>query len=77
MVSSTQNSIDYDRESEAATNASDSIILSWTSSLTKAMRYMLKADLSSQPATPPTTNHHGLLYAEPMTSDERPHIKYD
>jgi 1-phosphatidylinositol-3-phosphate 5-kinase len=78
-TSTTQDSIDRDRESEAAaTNASDSIILSWTSSLTNAMRYMLKADLPSQPgATPPAKNHHGLLYADPMTIDERPHIKYD
>jgi len=30
-------------------------------------------------ATLPTKNHHasGLLYADPMTIDERPHIKYD
>jgi len=76
-MSTTQDSIDRDRESEAGTNASDSIILSWTSSLTNAMRYMLKADLPSQPATPPAKNHHGLLYADPMTIDERPHIKYD
>lgn len=41
------------------------------------MRYILKADLPSQPATPPTKNHHGLLYADPMTINERPHIKYD
>jgi 1-phosphatidylinositol-3-phosphate 5-kinase len=32
---------------------------------------------SSQPATPPTKNHHGLLYADQMTIDEPPHIKYD
>ena len=76
-VSTTQDSIDRERESEAATRASDSFMLSWTSSLTNAMRYMLKADLPSQPATPPTRNHHGLLYADPMTIDERPHIKYD
>jgi 1-phosphatidylinositol-3-phosphate 5-kinase len=76
-MSTTQGSIDRDRESEAATNASDSIMLSWTNSLTNAMRYMLKADLPSQPATPPAKNHHGLLYADPMTIDERPHIKYD
>jgi 1-phosphatidylinositol-3-phosphate 5-kinase len=62
-------------EPEAAAN--DSIILSWTSSLTNAMRYVLKADLSSPPATPPAKNHHGLLYADPLTIDERPHIKYD
>ena len=75
-VSTTQDSIDRGRESEA-TNASDSIMLSWTSSLTSAMRYMLKADLPSQPASPPTKNHHGLLYADPMAIDERPHVKYD
>jgi len=79
-VSTTQDSVDRerDRESEAASaNASDSFILSWTSSLTNAMRYMIKADLPSGPATPPAKNHHGLLYADPMTIDERPHIKYD
>ena len=77
-VTSTQDSIDRDRESEVATNASDSsLMLSWTNSLTSAMRYMLKADLPSQPATPPAKNHHGLLYADPMSIDERPHIKYD
>jgi 1-phosphatidylinositol-3-phosphate 5-kinase len=74
-VSTTQDSIDRDRESEAANN--ESFMLSWTNSLTSAMRYMLKADLPSQPATPPTKNHHGLLFADPMTIDERPHIKYD
>jgi 1-phosphatidylinositol-3-phosphate 5-kinase len=41
------------------------------------MQYMLKADLPSQPATPPTKNHHGLLYANSVMIDERPHIKYD
>jgi 1-phosphatidylinositol-3-phosphate 5-kinase len=76
-VSTMQDSIDRDRESEAATNANDSFMLSWTSSLTSAMRYMLKADLPSQPVTSPTKNHHGLLYADPMSIDERPHIKYD
>jgi hypothetical protein len=76
-MNTTQDSIDHDRESEAATNASDDFVLSWTSSLTNAMRYMLKADLSSQPVTPPTKNHHGLLHADPTTTDERPHIKYD
>jgi 1-phosphatidylinositol-3-phosphate 5-kinase len=70
-VSTTQDSI----EPESAAN--DSIVLSWTSSLTNAMRYMLKADLHSPPATPPAKNHHGLLYADPLTIDERPHIKYD
>jgi len=57
--------------------AHESTILSWTSSLTNAMRYMLKADLPSRPATPAAKNHHGLLYADPLTIDERPHIKYD
>ena len=80
-VSTMQDSIvDRDhRESEAATNpnASDGFMLSWTNSLTSAMRYMLKADLPTQPATPPAKNHHGLLYADPMAIDERPHIKYD
>jgi 1-phosphatidylinositol-3-phosphate 5-kinase len=76
-VSTTQDSIDRDRDSEAATNASDGIILSWTSSLTNTMRYMLKADLPSQPATPPTKNHHCPLYADLMTIDERPHVKYN
>lgn len=78
-VSTTQDSIDRDGGREAAAN--ESFMLSWTSSLTSAMRYMLKADLPSQqpePATtPPTKNHHGLLYADPMAIDERPHIKYD
>jgi hypothetical protein len=74
-VGTTQDSIDRDCELEAATNASDSSILSWTSSLTNARRYIVKADLPFQPATPPTKNHHGLLYADPMTIDERPHIK--
>jgi len=55
----------------------ESAILSWTSSLTNAMRYMLKADLPSRPATPAAKNHHGLLFADPLTIDERPHIKYD
>ncbi len=37
---------------------------------------MLNADLSSQPAMPPTENLHDLLCADPMSIDERPHIKY-
>jgi 1-phosphatidylinositol-3-phosphate 5-kinase len=73
-ASTTQGSLDRDRESETA---NESFMLSWTSSLTSAMRYMLKADLPSQPATTPTKNHHGLLYADPLAIDERPHIKYD
>jgi 1-phosphatidylinositol-3-phosphate 5-kinase len=71
---------DSTTEAEAAANASanDSFILSWTSSLTNAMRYVLKADLSARPATPPAKNHHGLLFADPLgTIDERPHVKYD
>ena len=55
-------------------------ILSWTNSLTTAMRYMLKGDLPSRPATPAVgaaNHHHGLLYADPLTIDERPHIKYE
>jgi hypothetical protein len=76
-VSTTQDSIDRNRESEAATNSSDSFVLSWTSSLTSAMRYILKVDYPSQPASPPTENHHGLLYADAMMIAERPHIKYD
>jgi hypothetical protein len=38
-----------------------------------AILYMLKANLPSQLATPPTKIHHVLLYAGPMTIDERPH----
>jgi 1-phosphatidylinositol-3-phosphate 5-kinase len=70
-VRTTQDSIEPESE------ANDSIILSWTSSLTNAMRYMLKADLPSRPTMPLARNHHGLLYADPLTIDERPHIKYD
>ena len=61
---------------EAATIHEGSI-LSWTNSLTTAMRYMLKSDLPSRPATAAVNHHHGLLYADPLTIDERPHIKYD
>jgi 1-phosphatidylinositol-3-phosphate 5-kinase len=70
-VSTTQDT----SESEAA--AQEESIFSWTSSLTNAMRYMLKADQPSRPAMPTLKNHHGLLYADPLTIDERPHIKYD
>ncbi|KAH9172446.1 hypothetical protein EDB89DRAFT_2069734 [Lactarius sanguifluus] len=49
---------------------------SWTSSLTNAMRYMLKAEFPVQPS-PVAKNHHGLLSTDPLTIDERPHIKYD
>ena len=55
----------------------DGSIFSWTSSLTNAMRYMLKTEHASRPATPAVKNHHGLLYADPLAIDERPHIKYD
>ena len=79
-VSTTQDSTAEGAEAaaNANANANDSFILSWTSSLTNAMRYMLKADLSARPATPPAKNHHGLLFADPLgTIDERPHVKYD
>lgn len=59
---------------EASTN--NNSVFSWTSSLTNAMRYMLKADFPAQPSQVPK-NHHGLLSADPLTIDERPHIKYD
>jgi 1-phosphatidylinositol-3-phosphate 5-kinase len=65
---------------EAATTTaapSDGSMLSWTNSLTTAMRYMLKGDIPSHPTTPAANHHHGLLYADPSTIDERPHIKYD
>ncbi|KAF8264840.1 hypothetical protein EI94DRAFT_1779477 [Lactarius quietus] len=51
-------------------------MFSWTSSLTNAMRYMLKAEFPAQP-TPLPKNHHGLLSTDPLSIDERPHIKYD
>ena len=57
-------------------SAHDSSVLSWTSSLTNAMRYMLKAEFPTQ-ASPVPKNHHGLLSTDPLTIDERPHIKYD
>ncbi|KAI9453676.1 hypothetical protein F5148DRAFT_459148 [Russula earlei] len=63
--------------SEPESAAHESTILSWTNSLTNAMRYMLKADIPSRPVTPALKNHHGLLFADPLTIDERPHIKYD
>jgi 1-phosphatidylinositol-3-phosphate 5-kinase len=72
VSTTTQESIE--QESAAA---NDSIMLSWTSSLTNAMRFMLKADLPSRPPVPLSKNHHGLLYADPLTIDERPHVKYD
>ena len=54
----------------------DNSAFSWTSSLTNAMRYMLKAEFPAQPS-PALKNHHGLLSTDPLTIDERPHIKYD
>jgi 1-phosphatidylinositol-3-phosphate 5-kinase len=59
------------------TVAQDGSLFSWTSSLTNAMRYMLKTEYPVRPSTPAAKNHHGLLYADPLTIDERPHIKYD
>ena len=74
-VSTTQDSA----TGQEAAPTNEGSILSWTNSLTTAMRYMLKGDLPSQPATPAAAanHHHGLLYADPLTIDERPHIKYD
>ncbi|KAH9028723.1 hypothetical protein EDB84DRAFT_1563020 [Lactarius hengduanensis] len=57
-------------------SAQDNSAFSWTSSLTNAMRYMLKAEFPVQPS-PVAKNHHGLLSTDPLTIDERPHIKYD
>lgn len=58
-----------------ATNTS----LSWTNTLTQAMRSMLKP--TEVPRSPsPVANfkkHHGLLSTDPLLIDERPHIKYD
>jgi len=73
-VSTTQ---DVASGQEAATTPGEGSILSWTNSLTTAMRYMLKSDLPSRPAMATANHHHGLLYADPLTIDERPHIKYD
>jgi len=67
---------DASGQQEAAA-VSDGSMLSWTNSLTSAMRYMLKGDVPSRPATPAANRHHGLLYADPLTIDERPHIKHD
>jgi hypothetical protein len=36
---------------------------------------MLKDNLPSRATLFPTKNYHGLLYADPMTIDERSHIK--
>ncbi|KAI0299986.1 hypothetical protein B0F90DRAFT_1810525 [Multifurca ochricompacta] len=55
----------------------DGSLFSWTSSLTNAMRYMLKAELPSRLGSPAMKNHHGLLSTDPLAIDERPHIKYD
>ncbi|KAI0314043.1 hypothetical protein OF83DRAFT_1138748, partial [Amylostereum chailletii] len=53
---------------------------SW-GSLTNAMRYMIKpTDPFSRPMSPilkNNINYHGLLYADPLAIDARPHIKYD
>lgn len=47
----------------------------FTSSLTAALRYMVK---SGPPPPPPVKYHHGLLGATLFPAiDERPHIKYD
>ena len=76
-VSTTQDSA---TGQEAAPTYGEGSILSWTNSLTTAMRYMIKGDLPSRPATAAAAaanHHHGLLYADPLTIDERPHIKYD
>ena len=62
-----------DPNEAASTNDS---VFSWTSSLTNVMRYMLKAESPAQPSVF-AKNHHGLLSADPLTIDERPHIKYD
>jgi 1-phosphatidylinositol-3-phosphate 5-kinase len=74
-VSTTQDST----TGQEAAPTQEGSILSWTNSLTTAMRYMLKGDLPSRYATPAAAanHHHGLLYADPLTIDERPHIKYD
>ena len=75
--STVSNTHDATGQEAPAAPPNDSAILSWTNSLTNAMRYMLKGDLPSRPATPAAHHHHGLLYADPLTIDERPHIKYD
>ncbi|KAI0260351.1 hypothetical protein BC834DRAFT_973492 [Gloeopeniophorella convolvens] len=62
---------------DASEPANESSFFAWTSSLTNAMRYMLKAEFPLRPASPAPKNHHGLLSADPLAIDERPHIKYD
>ncbi|KAI0065116.1 hypothetical protein BV25DRAFT_1799271 [Artomyces pyxidatus] len=57
--------------------AEDNSAFSWTSSLTSAMRYMLKVDNQPQQTSPAPRNHHGLLSTDPLNIDARPHIKYD
>jgi 1-phosphatidylinositol-3-phosphate 5-kinase len=59
------------------TGTHDGSLFSWTSSLTNAMRYVLKSENPTRPPTPAAKNHHGLLYADPLAIDERPHIRYD
>jgi len=59
---------------EASTQ--DGSMFSWTSSLTNAMRYMLKAEFPAR-TSPIPKNHHGLLSTDSLTIDDRPHIKYD
>jgi 1-phosphatidylinositol-3-phosphate 5-kinase len=61
---------------DANESTQDGSVFSWTSTLTNAMRYMLKAEFPAQ-SPPVAKNHHGLLSADPLTIDERPHIKYD
>lgn len=60
-------------------NDAANVSLSWTNTLTQAMRSMLKP--TDVPRTPsPVSNfkrHHGLLSTDPLLIDERPHIKYD
>ncbi|KAI0052167.1 hypothetical protein FA95DRAFT_1602122 [Auriscalpium vulgare] len=64
-------------QSPALEQPDENSAFSWTSSLTNAMRYMLKTEQSSHPGSPVPKNHHGLLSADPLTIDARPHIKYD
>ncbi|KAI0738229.1 hypothetical protein C8Q80DRAFT_1292532 [Daedaleopsis nitida] len=47
----------------------------FANSLTSAMRYVLKPTDGPRPAA--GAPHHGLLFADTPTIDERPHIKYD
>lgn len=50
---------------------------SLTSSLNHAVRYMLHTRDGSRSVSPVPKNHHGLLIADAMAIDDRPHIKYD